>query len=471
MARPITAGKAPPPRSRRCGLLGGSALCGATLFFSVAAQAQTLPGIPLPAAITVATGGTQPVITAPNANALDVALNAARTVINWDSFHVSAADSVTFHFGQTSDIVLNKSPTAVQVDAGGHVTGLVGAAAGGNIWFYSPGGVVISPGAVMSAGNFVFARGDNIVDATFVDAASPLSILRAASDSLIQIDNISLATGASISATGDLVLTASTGDLNATTALAARSATASATTGSVTIGEVTAGGAATVTAPAGAISLGQLNGSSVSATGLTIVSVTSASSSSATGDIVLTGGTSASLGSGSAGRDLKVLGPAASLGSGSATDSVFVTATTGAATVTGAVSAGNDIEVTATTGSVSATTANLTATGVGAADDAHVLAQSTAGSVSLGSATTQGSGAAVGDITASGATGATLGSGHSSRDLKVLGPTAALGSGSAARDVFVTATTGGATVTGAVLAGDDIEVTATTGAVTATTGS
>ncbi|HLZ77442.1 hypothetical protein [Phenylobacterium sp.] len=471
MARPITAANIPAPRPRRRWLLGGSALCGASLVFAVAAQAQTLPAIPAAAAIKFSTGGALPTITAPNANTLDVALNAPRTVINWDSFHVSAADAVTYHFGQTSDIVLNKSPTQIQIDANGHVTGLVGAVAGGNIWFYSPGGVVISPGAVMSAGNFVLAKGPAIDDATFVDAASPLGVLRAASDSLIQIDTITLATSASIGPTGDLVLTASSGDLNATTALAAGSATVSATTGSVNVGEVTAGGTATVTAPAGAISLGQLNGSSVSATGLTTVSVTSAAASGLAGDIVLNGGSSASLGSGTAGRDIKVIGPGATLGGASAGDSVFVTATTGLATVSGTVTAGNDIEITSTTGSVSATTATLTATGSGATDDAHVLAQSTAGSVSVGSATTQGAGVTAGDITINGATGATLGSGHSSQDLKVLGPTAGLGSGSAARDVFVTATTGGATVTGAVLAGDDIEVTATTGAVTATTGS
>ena len=467
MARPVRAGNVPAPRRRRW-LLGGSALCGATLVFALGAQAQTLPGIPVAGAIKFTTGGALPTITAPTANSLDVALNATRTVINWDSFHVSSLDTVTYHFGGATDIVLNKSPTAIKIDAGGHITGLVGAAAGGNIWFYSPGGVVISPGAVMSAGNFVLAKGPGIDDAMFVDAASPLSVLRAASDSLIQIDTITLATGASISATGDLVLSASSGDLNATTALASGSATVSATTGAVNVGEVTAGGTATVTAPAGAITLGQLNGSTVSATGLTTVSVTSASATGASGDIILSGGTSASLGSGTAGLDIKIMGPSASLGSGTAGDGVFVTATTGPASVTGAVSAGDDIEVTATTGSVTATTASLTSTGAAAVGDAHVLAQSTGGSVSVGSATTQGTGAAAGDVTISGATGATLGSGHSTHDIKVLGPTAGLGSGSAADSVFVTATTGGATVTGAVMAGDDIEVTATTGSVTGT---
>ena len=467
MARPIIPGPAPTERSRRRRLLAGSALCGATLALAAAAHGQTLPGIPLAAAIKFNTGGALPVITAPNANALDVVLNGTRTVINWDSFHVSGADSVTFHFGQTSDIVLNKSPTQVQVDANGQVIGLVGAAAGGNIWFYSPQGVVIAPGAVMSAGNFVFARGDAIVDATFVDAASPLSVLRSASDSLIQMDSVTMATGASISATGDVVLTASTGDLIATTVLAAGSANVSTTTGSVNIGELTAtAGAATVNS-GGGITLGAFNaGTTAMATAQTDVSVTSASAGGATGDIVLTSLTNASLGSGTAGRDIKIMGPTgASLGSGTAGHDVFVTTTTGPATVTGAVQAGDDIEITATLGSVSVTGAGLTSTGANATGDAHVLAQSTAGSASVSSATTQGTGAAAGDITVSGATTASLGSGNSSHNINILGPAASLGSGSAAADVFVTATTGSATVTGAVTAGDDIEVTATTGSV------
>ena len=468
MTRPPTAWTATAPRPRRGRLLCGSALCGAGLLAVVAAaQAQTLPAIPVPASITVATGGAQPVITAPTATSLDVSLAATRTVINWDSFHVSSGDSVTFHFGQASDIVLNKSPTAVRVDAGGHVTGLVGAATGGNIWFYSPQGVVIAPGAVMTAGNFVFARGDAIVDLTFVDAASPLAVLRSASDSLIRIDNLSAATSASINASGDLVLTAASGDLTATTALGAGSATVTATTGSVTVGEVTAsGGAATVTASGGSATIDALSGSTgATATGSVNVSVTTANSAS--GDIVLSAATSASLGGGTAGRDINVLGPSASLGSGDAAGDVFVTATTGAASVTGTVTAGDDIEVTATTGSVAAGGASLTSTGAGAADDAHVLARSTGGAVNLGSAATQGTGAALGDVTVQGATTASLGAATASRDIKVLGPAASLGSGTAAGDVFVTATTGSATVTGTVSAGDDIEVTATSGSVDA----
>ncbi|MBL8773404.1 MAG: hypothetical protein JNK30_18615 [Phenylobacterium sp.] len=458
--------------TRRGRLLAGSALCGAAMAIAAAAQAQ-LPGIPDPSAISVPSGATKPTITAPDANTLDVALQASRTVINWDSFHVGAADKVTFNFQAASDIVLNKSPTAVQIDAGGQVLGKVGAATGGNIWFYSPQGVVISPGAVMTAGSFVFARGDAIVDMDFVDSATPLAFLRAASDALIQIDTISSATSASINAQGQLVLSASSGDLIATTAVAAKGATVTTDAGSIDIGEVTAAEGASVAATGGGVTLGSLNsGSGSTATATTSVSVSSASASGGNADIVLTGGTSASLGSGSAGRDITVSGPAASLGSATAGGDVLVTATTGTAAVTGVVSAGDDIEVTATTGSVSASGGSLISTGSAATGGhAHVLARSTGGDVTVGSATTQGvGGGAAGDVTIEAAGTATLTSGTSTQDILLTGATTSLGSASAARDVTVTAA-GGAGVTGTVTAGDDIEITASGGAVSAGGGS
>jgi filamentous hemagglutinin family protein len=462
-------------RSRRARLLSGSALyCAglggaAALMLAATAQAQTLPGIPIAADITVPTGGTLPTITAPDANSLDVDLKSTHTVINWASFHVSGADKVTFHFGATSDIVLNKSPTQVKVDAGGQVIGLVGADPGGNIWFYSPQGVVISPGAVMTAGNFVFARGDDIVDMTFVGSDAPLSVLRSASDSLIKIDTISSATSASINAQGELVLSASAGDLVATTVLAAKGATVSTDAGAIDIGEVTAGEAASVTAVGGDITLGALNGGTgATATGDAAVSVTSASATGNNADITITGATTASLGSATADRDIKVSAPSASLGSGTAGRDVFVTATTGAASVTGTVTAGDDIEVTATTGSVTAGTGSLTSTGDGAnGGDAHVLAQSTGGDVTVGTAVTQGTGGGgSGDVTIDAAGAASLNAGTSTQDIKITGTTTTLGSASATRDVIVTAG-GTAGVTGTVSAGDDIEITANGGSVNA----
>ena len=61
---------------------------------ALTAHGQTLPAIPVPGSIAISAGGAQPTITAPTANALDVNLLATRTVINWDSFHVSGLDSV-----------------------------------------------------------------------------------------------------------------------------------------------------------------------------------------------------------------------------------------------------------------------------------------------------------------------------------------------------------------------------------------
>ncbi len=382
------------PRNRAI-LLGGTALCGAVALLAQSAQGQTLPSIPVPADIKVDAAGALPVITAPDANTRDIDLNASRTVINWGSFHVSGADKVNFHFDQASDIVLNKSPTAVRVDAGGHVTGTVGAATGGNIWFYSPQGVIISPGAVMTAGSFVFGRGSAIDDLLFVADANPLGFLRAAADSLIQVDTLTLATSASIDAAGNVVLSAATGDVDATTLLAAGSATVTATTGSVTLGEVTANG--------GAVTIQALGGTA------------KVDSATATDDVIVTGSVAATLTTGDAGRDLKISGPTATLGEGDATRDIFVTGTTGGAVVIDHAKAGDDVEVTATTGSVSAADATLTSTGVGALDDAHVLVRSTGGSVQVGAAETQGATLATrGDVTID-AVSATLGSGVSTR--------------------------------------------------------
>lgn len=575
--RPIPSRTGP---ARRTSLLAASALCGVATMLAQPALAQTLPGIPSAANITVSMGGSQPAITAPTANDLDIDLNAPRTVINWASLHVSGADAMTFHFDANSDIVLNKTTSQIAIDAGGTVSGLVGASAGGNIWFYSPQGVIVSPGAVMTGGGFLFSRGTGIVDAGFVDAADPLANLRAATNALIRINSITSATSASIDSSGNVLLSASSGALNVGVAAGA-TVDISTTSGSITASEVTAtSGAASVTAGGPGATVSAITG----ATGVTVSSDSNTSVGSATtttsGDIVLGSGgsvsltlgnsardtlltapliflstldtgrdailtgdtgvtvtnrifagddieltasngnitaggaflrstglgasddahillrsdtgsvtatntlqtqgagtqagnitlqaaTTASAGSATATRDLIVTGVTASLTTGTAARDIFVTATTGGATVTTAATAGDDVEITATTGAVSAGAATLRSTGVGAADDGHVLARSTGSTVSVGSALTQGTGVAAGDVIISAATTATLGSGSSSRDLTVAGVTAGLTSGNAARDLFVTSTTGDATVVTSATAGDDLEITATVGDVVA----
>jgi len=455
------------PSARRAGLLVGSALCGVAAMLAQPSQAQTLPGIPGAGNITVSTGGSQPAITAPNANTLDIDLNAPRTVINWASLHVSGADTMDFHFDANSDIVLNKTTSQILIDAGGTVTGKVGASTGGNVWFYSPQGVIVSPGAVMTAGGFLFSRGTGIVDAGFVDAADPLANLRAATDALIRINTISSATSASIDASGNVLLSASSGALNVGIAAGA-TVGVSTTSGSITASEVRANsGAASVTAGGPGATVTSITG----ATGVTVSSGSNTSVGSATtttsGDIVLSSGGSVSLTLGNSARDTLLTAPLIFLSTLDAGRDAILTGTTGV-TVTNRIFAGDDIELTASNGDITAGGAFLRSTGLGASDDAHILLRSDTGAVTAtNTLQTQGTGTQAGDITVQAATTASAGTATATRDLKVTGVTASLINGSAARDVFVTATTGGVTVTTAATAGDDVEVTATTGAVSA----
>jgi hypothetical protein len=462
--RPTSSRTAP---ARRITLLAASALCGVATMLAQPALAQTLPGIPSAANITVSTGGSQPAITAPNANTLDIDLNAPRTVINWASLHVSGADAMTFHFDANSDIVLNKTTSQIAIDAGGTVSGLVGASAGGNIWFYSPQGVIVSPGAVMTGGGFLFSRGTGIVDAGFVDAADPLANLRAATNALIRINSITSATSASIDASGNVLLSASSGALNVGTA-AGTTVDISTTSGSITASEVTAtSGAASVTSGGPGATVSSISG----ATGVTVSSDSNTSVGSATtttsGDIVITSGGSVSLTLGNSARDTLLTAPLIFLSTLDAGRDAILTGDTGV-TVTNRIFAGDDIELTASNGDITAGGAFLRSTGAGAADDAHILLRSDTGSVTAtNTLQTQGTGARAGDITIQAATTASAGSTTATRDIKITGVTASLTTGTAARDIFVTATTGGVTVTTLATAGDDVEITATTGAVSA----
>lgn len=462
--RPISFRTGP---ARRTSLLAASALCGVAAMLAQPALAQTLPGIPSAANISVSTGGSQPVITAPTANDLDIDLNAPRTVINWASLHVSGADAMTFHFDANSDIVLNKTTSQIAIDAGGTVSGLVGASAGGNIWFYSPQGVIVSPGAVMTGGGFLFSRGTGIVDAGFVDAADPLANLRAATNALIRINSITSATSASIDSSGNVLLSASSGALNVGIAAGA-TVDISTTSGSITASEVTAtSGAASVTAGGPGATVSAITG----ATGVTVSSDSNTSVGSATtttsGDIVLGSGGSVSLTLGNSARDTLLTAPLIFLSTLDTGRDAILTGDTGV-TVTNRIFAGDDIELTASNGDITAGGAFLRSTGLGASDDAHILLRSDTGSVTAtNTLQTQGAGARAGDITIQAATTASAGSTTATRDIKVTGVTASLTSGSAARDIFVTATTGNATVVTNAIAGDDVEVTTVSGNVLA----
>ncbi|AYV48741.1 hypothetical protein CFHF_17290 [Caulobacter flavus] len=448
----------------RTRLLAASALCGIAAALAQPGLAQTLPAIPGAGSITVSTGGSQPVITAPDPQTLDIDLNAPRTVINWGSLHVSGGDTMNFQFDAASDIVLNKTTSQIAIDAGGTVTGTVGGSAGGNIWFYSPQGVIVSPTANMTAGGFVFAGGTGLIDANFVDAADPTTVLRAASNAMIRMLSVSSATSASINSAGDVVLSASSGNLAVQTVYGA-TAQMSTTSGSITVSEITAtSGAASVNAGGSGATVTQITG----ATGATVHSASNSSVGSATttisGDIEITSNGSASLTLGNSARDVRLVAPQVFMSTVDAVRSVYVTGTI-QAFVTNRIFAGDDIEITAD-GNVTAGGLYARTTGTGA-DDGHILIRSTNGSASGGTLLTQGTGSKAGDITVSGATTATLTTGSSTRDVIISGASVSVTNASAARDVLLTATNGSATVITSATAGDDVEVIATGGDVLA----
>lgn len=445
--------------ARRATLLAASALCGVAAMLASPVLAGTLPGIPGAGSITVSSGGSQPTISFPDAITLQIELNAPRTVINWADLHLSSGDAMNFLFDAASDIVLNRTTSQIQFDSGSVVTGKVGATTAGNVWFYSPQGVIVSPGATMTAGGFLFSRGSGINDVSFVGAADPLANLRAATDALIRMTTISSATSASINSTGDVVLSASSGALNVSTAVGA-TVDISTTSGSITASEVVATtGAASVAAGGPGATVTQITGS----TGVTVSSNANTSVGSATtttsGDILITSNGSASLTLGNSMRDVTLSAPQVFVSTIDAVRDVFVTGTT-SAFVTNRIFAGDDIEITAD-GDVTASGAYLKSTGLGATDDAHILVRSDTGFANAGNtALTEGTGAQAGDITIQAATTATLGTADSTRDIKVSGTTSSLANGSAARDIVVTATSGTATVTTAATAGDDVIVQA-----------
>jgi len=447
------------PAPRRARLLAASALCGVATMLATPVLSQTLPGIPGAGSITVSSGGSQPVITAPGATELDIDLNASRTVINWASLHLSSADQMTFHFDAASDLVLNKTTSQIAIDSGATVSGLVGASAGGNIWFYSPQGVIVSPGANMSAGGFLFSRGTGINDVSFVDAADPVANLRAATDALIRMSAVSTATAASIDAAGNVLLSQSSGGLSVQTAEGA-TVSVSTTSGSITASEIiSTSGAALVTSGGPGATVTQITG----ATGVTVSSNSNTSVGSATtstsGDILITSGGSASLTVANSARDVTLSAPQVFVSTVDAGRDVFITGTT-LAFVTNRIFAGDDIEITAN-GDVTASGAYLKSTGVGASDDAHILLRSTAGLVNAANTLlTEGTGAQAGDITIDAATTANLGAANATRDIRVSGTSVTLVNGTAARDVLLTATTGAATVTTAATAGDDVIINA-----------
>lgn len=139
--------------SRR--LMGGVAA--AALLASAPAFA-----LPVPAGGTypVSPGGAQPVIVSNNDDLLTVDLNAPRTIVDWSNFILLDHETANFHFDQRSWIVLNRvADSAVDIDGTIRAVHSAGAGPtspiGGNVWFYSPHGVIFGPNARVDVGGLL----------------------------------------------------------------------------------------------------------------------------------------------------------------------------------------------------------------------------------------------------------------------------------------------------------------------------
>ena len=107
-------------------------------------------------------GGGQPVITSLDPTFMTVNLNAARTIIDWSSYNLAAGEIVSYAFDQSNWIALNRvSSGPININGTISAARSVGfpldqpATAGGNVWFYSPDGVVFGPNARANVGGLL----------------------------------------------------------------------------------------------------------------------------------------------------------------------------------------------------------------------------------------------------------------------------------------------------------------------------
>jgi filamentous hemagglutinin family protein len=447
---------------RRGLMLAATALCGAASLLAPPAAALPDPGA---AVVTPAPGASGGAAFAAAPGSLTVNLQKPRTIIQWNGtngFTVGAGEQATFNFANASDIVLNKSTT---VNIQGAVKGMAGGQTGGNIWFYSPNGVIVGPNASLSASSIIFMRGPGVIDANFLgaaDAAAARSVLAAAATALMDVGPSLSATSASIDKAGNIVLKkAAAGDL---AALELR----------------TADGSINVQAAGGL----DMAATTMQAQGDVILKAGAAAQLGAVrslaGDVRLEAVGAASLSRGDAGRDLIVTGADANLDNGTAARDIAVRALSGSVVI-GTAAAGDDAVIRAAQGAT--VSGSLTALGAanaaGAADTLFASDPTKLGMVTLDLAgqtidiktlagpIDAGALQAGTDIRLQAGGTAHLQSGTAGRDLMVDGGAGAAVDSGSGRDLAIRSLGGDVTV-GPLQASDDIVVRAK-GAVTAGT--
>jgi filamentous hemagglutinin family protein len=128
----------------------------AMLVLAAAGAAHALPTF---GSAQVTPGDSQPVIATPSPTLMTIDVNAARTIIDWTSFNLAPGETVSYAFQFNRTIVLNRVNSGpINIDGQILSSQSVGfpldqpRRAGGNVWFYSPQGVIFGPNARFDGG-------------------------------------------------------------------------------------------------------------------------------------------------------------------------------------------------------------------------------------------------------------------------------------------------------------------------------
>ena len=156
--------------SVRAGLMRRTALGGVLIVMANAGAAVASPVLSsIPSQVAHA-----PVITTPSAGLTSVTLKQSRTLINWSSFDIAQGQQVDFLFQSNAGIVLNRVTSLALIN--GKLLGCVttcgaGGSIGGNVWIFSPQGVVFGPHAQVNVGGLLATTSPLLSDQAFLDGS------------------------------------------------------------------------------------------------------------------------------------------------------------------------------------------------------------------------------------------------------------------------------------------------------------
>jgi filamentous hemagglutinin family protein len=158
----------PAGRRKVAGLLAGCALGLVLATVPQAAVAQAFAGTP-----TVVSGSPTFI---DGAGVSTISLKDAETVINWAPTDTAGAGTIDFlpsgnfaiFTGPAGFTVLNRvlpvdgagAPTARMIALNGRIDSTVGRFQSGNVWFYSPTGIVVGPSAIINVGGLILTTND-----------------------------------------------------------------------------------------------------------------------------------------------------------------------------------------------------------------------------------------------------------------------------------------------------------------------